>query len=81
MDTFHAPPGLPAIAGATGGLRLVFASTPEFGPLLRTLAASKAGGRCRELGAGVGTSWPLDGMDATAVVSVLSLLGRDTRRS
>ena len=71
MDTFESyrvPAALPAIADESRRLRFVFASDLELGPLLRTLAASKAGGRLLEIGTGtgVGTAWLLDGMDRTA---------------
>ncbi|UYQ91765.1 class I SAM-dependent methyltransferase [Chitinophaga horti] len=44
------------------------ASDPMTGALLRTLAASKPGGRFLELGTGTGlsTSWILEGMDSSA---------------
>jgi predicted O-methyltransferase YrrM len=44
------------------------ASEDRTGALLRTLAASKPGGRFLELGTGTGiaTAWVLDGMDATS---------------
>jgi predicted O-methyltransferase YrrM len=46
------------------------ASDPETGALLRTLAASKPGGRLLEMGTGtgMGTAWLLDGMDAEATL-------------
>lgn len=46
------------------------ASEPLTGSLLRTLAASKPGGRFLELGTGTGlsTAWVLDGMDAAATL-------------
>jgi predicted O-methyltransferase YrrM len=47
------------------------ASEPLVGALLRTLAASKPGGRFLELGTGTGiaTAWLLDGMDAKSTLS------------
>ncbi len=62
------PAALLQIVDATRDLRFLYASNLEFGPLLRALAASKSGGRLLELGTGtgVGTSWLLDGMDASA---------------
>lgn len=71
MDTVEGvrvPAALPAIVDATLALRFPYASNLEFGPLLRMLAASKPRGRLLEVGTGtgVGTSWLLDGMDATA---------------
>ncbi len=48
------------------------ASEPRTGMLLRTLAASKPGGRFLELGTGTGmaTAWLLDGMDASSALLV-----------
>src|SRR5947209_7917211 len=50
-------------------------SEPRTGALLRTLAASKPGGRFLELGAGVGVgaAWLLAGMDATATLITLEV--------
>jgi len=47
------------------------ASEPLVGTLLRTLAASKPGGRFLELGTGTGiaTAWLLDGMDANSLLT------------
>ena len=49
-----------------GGYQL--SSEPQTGALLRTLAASKPGGRVLEIGAGVGvgSGWLLAGMDSAA---------------
>ena len=62
------PSALPAILRDTEVLKFKMASEPQTGSLLRTLAASKPGGRLLELGTGtgIGTAWLLDGMDATA---------------
>ncbi len=53
-------------------------SEPLTGMLLRTLAASKPGGRLLEIGtgAGIGTGWLLDGMDAA---STLTTIDQDER--
>jgi predicted O-methyltransferase YrrM len=53
------------ILKATEDSGFTMASDPLTGSLLRTLAASKAGGKFLELGTGTGlsTSWILDGMD------------------
>jgi predicted O-methyltransferase YrrM len=61
----HAPAALPAILRDTARLGFTMASEPQTGALLRTLAASKPGGRFLELGTGtgVGTAWLLAGMD------------------
>lgn len=57
-----------AICAATEELGFDMPSDRRTGALLRTLAASKPGGRLLELGTGTGlaTSWLLDGMDASA---------------
>ena len=62
------PSALPAILRDAEVLKFKMASAPQTGSLLRTLAASKPGGRLLELGTGtgIGTAWLLDGMDATA---------------
>lgn len=59
------PPMLEAIEEDTQALGFSMASDRELGSLLRTLAASKPGGRFLELGTGTGMSaaWILDGMD------------------
>lgn len=55
--------------------RLTLASEPETGQFLRTMAASKPGGRLLELGSqtGVGAGWLLDGMDADATLITIEL--------
>lgn len=55
-----------AISADTHRVRFPMASDPRTGSLLRTLAASKPGGRLLELGTGTGaaTAWMLSGMDA-----------------
>lgn len=59
--------GLEASAAALG---FTMSSDRATGALLRTLAASKPGGRLLELGTGVGmdTAWLLDGMDAATTL-------------
>jgi predicted O-methyltransferase YrrM len=67
------PAALAGIEEATRLRGFLMASEPLTGALLRTLAASKPGGRFLELGTGTGiaTAWLLDGMDAgSALVSV-----------
>src|ERR1700682_3356103 len=69
----HAPPALAHILKRTADLRFDMASEERTGALLRTLAASKPGGRFLELGTGTGiaTAWLLDGMDsASRLISV-----------
>lgn len=60
------PPVVEAIRRDTQRMGFAMASEPRTGSLLRTLAASKPGGRFLELGTGtgVGTAWLLAGMDA-----------------
>lgn len=62
------PPQLSAIEAATSALGFAMASDRATGMLLRTLAASKPGGRLLELGTGTGlaTAWLLHGMDEAA---------------
>jgi predicted O-methyltransferase YrrM len=65
-DTFiRIPAQYECISKATQSLSFPMASDLYTGSLLKTLAASKAGGRILELGTGSGlaTSWILEGMD------------------
>ena len=64
--TLAEPAGVAAIRAGTNAAGFAMGSEPEVGPLLRTLAAAKPGGRFLELGSGTGlaTAWLLDGMDA-----------------
>lgn len=86
------PATLWAIERDTAVLGFTMASDAKTGSLLRTLAASKPGGKLLELGTGTGiaTAWLLDGMDAAsslltvnndeAVIAVARKhLGHDTR--
>ena len=59
------PAVLPEIEEATRQLEFDMGSDYQTGILLRTLAATKPGGRFLELGTGTGlaTAWILDGMD------------------
>jgi predicted O-methyltransferase YrrM len=68
-DTF--PSALRAIQREAEQIGFEFSSEPLTGALLRTLAASKPGGKMLEIGtgAGVGTCWLLDGMDANATLT------------
>jgi len=68
----------PLAAKARGIARragLTLASDHNTGQLLRTLAASKPGGRLLELGSqtGVGAGWMLDGMDAGARLTTIEI--------
>ena len=62
------PAALAAIQADAAALGFKMSSDDATGAMLRTLAASKPGGRLLETGTGVGvaTSWLLDGMDSAA---------------
>ena len=64
------PSGVAAIWAGTKASGFAMASEPLAGSLLRTLAASKPGGRFLELGSGTGlsTAWILDGMDSRSTL-------------
>jgi predicted O-methyltransferase YrrM len=64
----HPPPRLGAILDRTVEISFPMASESRTGMLLRTLAASRPGGRLLEIGTGTGiaTAWLLDGMDPAA---------------
>ena len=71
MNDFHIasfPRALEAIVRDTERIAFTMGSEPSTGTVLRTLAATKPGGRLLELGTGTGiaTSWLLSGMDETA---------------
>ncbi|GAB2778417.1 hypothetical protein GCM10027275_22250 [Rhabdobacter roseus] len=65
------PAAYALIEEATRQADFSMASDALTGSLLRTLAATKPGGRLLELGTGTGlsTSWILDGMDAAATLT------------
>lgn len=65
---FDIPVQYESIAKATKALQFNMASDLYTGSLLKTLVASKPGGRFLELGTGSGlaTSWMIDGMDKEA---------------
>jgi len=65
-DLTNVPPVVDELRRETQRMGFAMASEPQTGSLLRTLAASKPGGRLLELGTGtgVGTAWILAGMDA-----------------
>jgi predicted O-methyltransferase YrrM len=65
------PPQLAAIQQATAASGFSMPSESGTGALLRSLAASKPGGRLLELGTGTGlaTAWLLAGMDGAATLT------------
>src|SRR5271169_2242641 len=67
-DGLSRPPQLPRILEATRKVGFLKTSDLLVGNLLRTLAATKPGGRLLETGTGTGiaTAWPLDGVDDAA---------------
>jgi predicted O-methyltransferase YrrM len=69
------PPVVAAIQADTAAMGFKMASTDATGRMLRTLAASKPGGRMVELGTGTGlaTAWLLDGMDAAATLDTVDV--------
>ncbi len=70
LDFVQNPSVLEQIVSRTELLGFNMASEPKTGALLRTLAASKCGGRFLELGTGTGiaTAWLLAGMDAASTL-------------
>ena len=92
LDYIQPPDLAPAIAAHTEVLSFPMQSESRTGALLRTLAASKPGGRFLELGTGtgMGTAWLLDGMDKSSKLTSVDtnlqwqaaakdVLGHDTR--
>ena len=92
LGYIQAPPALDGIVARTHELGFGMASEPRTGALLRTLAASKPGGRLLELGTGTGiaTAWLLAGMDSQSTLTTVdtdaevqavakAALGDDTR--
>ena len=68
-DDFQPPPAfLNRLLARTRELGFQGWSWPQVGALLRTMAATKPGGKLLEIGTGtgVGTCWLLDGMDKAA---------------
>jgi predicted O-methyltransferase YrrM len=78
LSYIRQPQALARILDRTAELEFGMGSEPITGALLRTLAASKPGGRFLELGTGTGiaTAWLLDGMDAA---SELTTVDNDAR--
>lgn len=66
LSNLNEPKSIQAIWADTRAAGFTMASEPLTCSLLRTLAASKPGGRFLELGSGTGlsTAWILDGMDS-----------------
>ncbi|HIK40132.1 O-methyltransferase [Thermoleptolyngbya sp. M55_K2018_002] len=69
-ENLNPPAVLAAILADTSVLDFQMLSEPLMGALLRSLCASKPGGRFLELGTGTGaaTAWMLDGMDAQSTL-------------
>ncbi|MBE7174776.1 MAG: class I SAM-dependent methyltransferase [Mucilaginibacter polytrichastri] len=69
--SYTEPQAFFAIKNATALAGFQMPSETEVGALLRTLAATKQGGKMLELGTGTGlsTSWLLDGMDENATLT------------
>ena len=73
---FQPPPtALEAIMAETRSIGFQSWCWPQVGALLRVMASLKPGGRLLEIGTGtgVGTSWLLDGMDATAQLLTIDI--------
>ncbi len=73
FETSRLPGKLEVLEAATKELGFKLGSDRQTGALLRTLAATKLGGRFLELGTGtgLGTVWILSGMDAAAILSTV----------
>ncbi|WP_448603306.1 hypothetical protein [Thermoleptolyngbya sp.] len=69
-ENLNPPAVVAAILAYTAALDFQMLSEPLTGVLLRSLCASKPGGRFLELGTGTGaaTAWMLDGMDAQSTL-------------
>src|SRR5437773_1338810 len=78
LEIRQVPAVVDTIRRDTREIGFTMASEPQTGSLLRTLAASKPGGRFLELGTGtgIGTAWLLDGMDSC---SELDSVDNDSR--
>ena len=72
-ENLKEPAAVSAIWTDSKNIGFTMASDPLTGSLLRTLAASKPGGRFLELGSGTGlsTAWILDGMQAGATLTTV----------
>jgi predicted O-methyltransferase YrrM len=73
LSNLREPVAVSSIWASSRKSGLTMASEPLTCSLLRTLAATKPGGRFLELGSGTGlsTAWILDGMDATACLTTV----------
>lgn len=73
LHYIHQPSVLGQILERTRALNFGMASEPRTGALLRSLAASKPGGRLLELGTGTGiaTAWLLCGMDPDSTLTTV----------
>jgi predicted O-methyltransferase YrrM len=71
----RAPAKLKAILDRTCTISFPMASELRVGGLLRTLAATRPGGRFLEIGTGTGiaTAWLLDGMDTAAKLTTVDV--------
>jgi predicted O-methyltransferase YrrM len=78
LSQIRYPAALAGILKRTAEVHFTMASEDRTGVLLRTLAASKPGGRFLELGTGTGvsTAWLLDGMDAGSELTSVDVDGR-----
>lgn len=72
-ENIREPIAIPSIWQATKALGFTMASEPLTCSFLRTMAASKPGGKFLELGSGTGlsTAWLLDGMDQSASLTTV----------
>lgn len=72
------PAALRALEAGARAIGFTLSSDRATGSLLRTLAASKPGGRLLEVGTGtgLGTAWLLDGMDASATLLTVDQAAR-----
>ncbi len=75
LDSIVPPSQLQLIKQRTRALGFAMACEDSVGVLLRTLAASKRGGRLLELGTGtgVGTAWLMGGMDTASKLTTVDI--------
>ena len=74
-DNLNPPAVLETLLKETASLGFQMGSEQQTGAILRTLAASRIGGKILEIGTGtgIGTAWLLDGMDQTACLTSIEL--------